>query len=136
MAALISSVMNTKDRVPYYVQACEEMGIEVLPPDVNVSAAGFAVVDGKIRFGLSAVKNVGDNAAVEAVIAARKETTAPITLDLEFLRASRPAGSKQAVLWRASSRRVRSTRPGIRARACWRYSRLRSRAATATTPTD
>ena len=72
MAALISSVMNTKDRVPYYVQACEEMGIEVLPPDVNVSAAGFAVVDGKIRFGLSAVKNVGDN-AVEAVIAARKE---------------------------------------------------------------
>ncbi len=70
MAALISSVMNTKDRVPYYVQACEEMGIEVLPPDVNVSAAGFAVVDGKIRFGLSAVKNVGD-AAVDAVIAAR-----------------------------------------------------------------
>ena len=72
MAALISSVMNTKDRVPYYVQACEEMGIEVLPPDVNVSAAGFAVVDGKIRFGLSAVKNVGD-AAVRAVIAARSD---------------------------------------------------------------
>ncbi|MGI9657597.1 MAG: DNA polymerase III subunit alpha [Gaiellaceae bacterium] len=72
MAALISSVMNTKDRVPFYVQACEEMGIEVLPPDVNVSAAGFAVVEGKIRFGLSAVKNVGD-AAVAAVIAAREE---------------------------------------------------------------
>ena len=71
MAALISSVMNTKDRVPFYVQACEELGIEVLPPDVNVSAAGFAVVDGKIRFGLSAVKNVGD-AAVEAIIAARE----------------------------------------------------------------
>jgi DNA polymerase-3 subunit alpha len=71
MAALISSVMNTKDRVPFYVQACDELGIEVLPPDVNVSAAGFAVVDGKIRFGLSAVKNVGD-AAVEAIIAARE----------------------------------------------------------------
>ncbi len=71
MAALISSVMNTKDRVPFYVQACEELGIEVLPPDVNVSAAGFAVVDGKIRFGLSAVKNVGE-AAVEAIIAARE----------------------------------------------------------------
>src|SRR5678816_242623 len=37
MAALISSVMNTKDRVPFYVNACDEMGIEVLPPDVNNS---------------------------------------------------------------------------------------------------
>ena len=72
MAALISSVMNTKDRVPFYVQACEEMGIEVLPPDVNVSAAGFAVVEGKIRFGLSAVKNVGD-AAVDAIVTAREK---------------------------------------------------------------
>ena len=60
MAALISSVMNTKDRVPIYVAACDEMGIEVLPPDVNESAADFAVVDGKIRFGLNAVKNVGE----------------------------------------------------------------------------
>ncbi len=72
MAALISSVMNTKDRVPIYVNACDEMGIDVLPPDVNESATDFAVVDGKIRFGLNAVKNVGDNAA-RAIIAARKE---------------------------------------------------------------
>jgi DNA polymerase-3 subunit alpha len=72
MAALISSVMNTKDRVPLYVNACDEMGIEVLPPDVNESATDFAVVEGKIRFGLNAVKNVGDNAA-RAIIAARRE---------------------------------------------------------------
>jgi DNA polymerase-3 subunit alpha len=72
MAALISSVMNTKDRVPFYVAACEEMGIEVLPPDVNVSAADFAVVEGKIRFGLNAVKNVGEN-AVEAILRARED---------------------------------------------------------------
>src|SRR3954467_2599039 len=72
MAALISSVMNTKDRVPIYVQACTEMGIEVLPPDVNYSACDFAVVEGKIRFGLNAVKNVGDPAA-RAIIAAREE---------------------------------------------------------------
>jgi DNA polymerase-3 subunit alpha len=72
MAALISSVMNTKDKVPYYVSACEEMGIEVLPPDVNVSALDFAVVGGKIRFGLNAVKNVGET-AVRAIIAAREE---------------------------------------------------------------
>jgi DNA polymerase III alpha subunit len=72
MAALISSVMNTKDKVPFYVAACEELGIEVLPPDVNVSALDFAVVDGKIRFGLNAVKNVGESAC-RAVIAAREE---------------------------------------------------------------
>ena len=61
MAALISSVMNTKDRVPFYVNACHEMGIEVLPPDVNASQVDFAVVEGKIRFGLNAVKNVGES---------------------------------------------------------------------------
>jgi DNA polymerase-3 subunit alpha len=70
MAALISSVMNTKDRVPFYVNACEELGIEVLPPDVNASAVDFAVVEGRIRFGLNAVKNVGETAC-RAIIAAR-----------------------------------------------------------------
>jgi DNA polymerase-3 subunit alpha len=72
MAALISSVMNTKDRVPFYVNACDEMGIEVLPPDVNSSQTDFAVVEGKIRFGLNAVKNVGDTAA-RMIVAARGE---------------------------------------------------------------
>ncbi len=71
MAALISSVMNTKDRVPFYVNACHEMGIEVLPPDVNASQVDFAVVDGRIRFGLNAVKNVGE-AACTAIVAARE----------------------------------------------------------------
>ena len=72
MAALISSVMSTKDRVPFYVNACDEMGIEVLPPDVNESQLDFAVVEEKIRFGLSAVKNVGEPAA-RAIIRAREE---------------------------------------------------------------
>ncbi|HEY5294625.1 MAG TPA: DNA polymerase III subunit alpha [Gaiellaceae bacterium] len=72
MAALISSVMNTKDRVPIYVNACHELGIEVLPPDVNVSDVDFAVFEGKIRFGLNAVKGVGEGAA-RALIAARNE---------------------------------------------------------------
>ena len=72
MAALISSVMQTKDKVPFFVSRCEEMGIEVLPPDVNESGHDFVVVEGKIRFGLDAVKNVGA-AAVDAVIAARDE---------------------------------------------------------------
>src|SRR5688500_2554146 len=73
MAALISSVMNTKDKVPFYVAACDEMGIEVLPPDVNVSAEDFRVVEGKIRFGLNAVKNVGET-AVREILRAREES--------------------------------------------------------------
>jgi DNA polymerase-3 subunit alpha len=72
MAALISSVMNTKDKVPFYVAACDELEIEVLPPDVNESQVDFAVVEGKIRFGLNAVKNVGE-ATCRAIVAAREE---------------------------------------------------------------
>jgi DNA polymerase III subunit alpha len=72
MAALISSVMNTKDKVPFYVAACDELEVEVLPPDVNESQVDFAVVEGKIRFGLNAVKNVGE-ATCRAIVAAREE---------------------------------------------------------------
>jgi DNA polymerase-3 subunit alpha len=72
MAALISSVMNTKDKVPFYVNACDEIGIEVLPPDVNSSQVDFAVVEGKIRFGLNAVKGVGEGAAA-AIVRARED---------------------------------------------------------------
>jgi DNA polymerase-3 subunit alpha len=72
MAALISSVMSTKDKVPFFVAQCEDMGIEVLPPDVNQSGHDFKVVDGNIRFGLDAVKGLGYQ-AVEAIIRAREE---------------------------------------------------------------
>jgi DNA polymerase-3 subunit alpha len=72
MAALISSVMSTKDKVPFFVARCEEMGIEILPPDVNLSDHEFTVVQGNIRFGLDAVKGVGYQ-AVEAIKHAREE---------------------------------------------------------------
>ena len=72
MAALMSSVMNTKDRVPQYVAEARAMEIEVLPPDVNESGHRFTVVGETVRFGLSAVKNVGGN-CVEAIIQAREE---------------------------------------------------------------
>ncbi|MGK2936810.1 MAG: DNA polymerase III subunit alpha [Solirubrobacteraceae bacterium] len=72
MAALISSVMDTKDKVPFFVDQTERMGISVLPPDVNQSDHAFVVVDGNIRFGLDAVKGVG-YAAVEAIKASRAE---------------------------------------------------------------
>lgn len=72
MAALISSVMDTKDKVPFFAAQTEQMGIEILPPDVNESDHAFLVIDGKIRFGLDAVKGVG-YAAVEAIKNAREE---------------------------------------------------------------
>jgi DNA polymerase-3 subunit alpha len=77
MAALISSVMSTKDKVPFFVARCEEMGIEILPPDVNLSDHEFTVgpsesgANGSIRFGLDAVKGVGYQ-AVEAIKRARE----------------------------------------------------------------
>ena len=72
MAALISSVMSTKDKVPFFVSRCEEMGIKVLPPDVNRSDHEFTVEGGNIRFGLDAVKGVGYQ-AVEAIKRAREQ---------------------------------------------------------------
>jgi DNA polymerase-3 subunit alpha len=72
MAALISSVMDTKDKVPFFVAQAEQMGIAILPPDVNSSDHNFVVVDGNIRFGLDAVKGVGYQ-AVEAIKQARAD---------------------------------------------------------------
>jgi DNA polymerase-3 subunit alpha len=72
MAALISSVMDTKDKVPFFVAQAEQMAISILPPDVNLSDHEFVVVDGNIRFGLDAVKGVG-YAAVEAIKNARED---------------------------------------------------------------
>ncbi|HYC82295.1 MAG TPA: OB-fold nucleic acid binding domain-containing protein, partial [Solirubrobacterales bacterium] len=72
MAAVISSVMSTKDKVPFFVNRCAEMGIDVLPPDVNSSDHSFVVTENAIRFGLDAVKNVG-HSAVEAILRARED---------------------------------------------------------------
>jgi DNA polymerase III subunit alpha len=95
MAAVISSVMSTKDKVPFFVNRCEEMGIEVLPPDVNSSDHGFVVSEKAIRFGLDAVKNVG-HAAVEAILRAREE--APIASIWDFCeRVDSRAVNKRAI---------------------------------------
>ncbi len=59
MAALMTSEINDTDRVYVLMEECRRMGIDVLPPDVNYSRTDFSVVEGKIRFGLQAVKNVG-----------------------------------------------------------------------------
>lgn len=72
MAALLTSVMGSADKVSQYIDECRRMGLEVLPPDINESEANFTVVGGRIRFGLAAVKNVG-LAAIENIVAARRE---------------------------------------------------------------
>lgn len=72
MAAVLSSEMANTDRISVLISACREMGIEVLPPDVNASVAAFSVKDKTIRFGLGAVKNVGLG-AIESIIQARQE---------------------------------------------------------------
>ncbi|HEX6667837.1 MAG TPA: DNA polymerase III subunit alpha [Solirubrobacterales bacterium] len=95
MAAVISSVMNTKDKVPFFVNRCSEMGIDVLPPDVNSSDHSFVVNEKAIRFGLDAVKNVG-HSAVEAILRAREE--APISSIWDFCeRVDSRAVNKRAI---------------------------------------
>ena len=79
MAALMTSVMGDSDSVAKYIRNCSEMGIAVLPPCVNESQKKFSVVDGKIRFGLQAVKNVGEG-AIDAIIEAREQKGLPKTL--------------------------------------------------------
>ena len=72
MAALLTSVRRDKDKTAVYLNECRTMGIEVLTPSTNVSESDFTVRDGKIVFGLSAVRNVGSG-MVEKIIEARKE---------------------------------------------------------------
>jgi len=70
MAALLTSETSDTDKIVKYIEECRTMGIEVLPPDVNESSSDFTVVGDKIRFGLVAVKNVGET-AIHSILAAR-----------------------------------------------------------------
>lgn len=72
MAALMTSVMDNADKVSGYVEECKKMGIALLPPDINEGYGPFSVSEGKIRFGLSAIKNVG-RGAVETLVREREE---------------------------------------------------------------
>ncbi|MBB5632034.1 DNA polymerase-3 subunit alpha [Cryobacterium mesophilum] len=72
MAALLTSVGDSKDKLGVYLAECRRMGIHVLPPDVNESAGDFTAAGEDIRFGLGAIRNVGTN-VVDAIRAARKD---------------------------------------------------------------
>ena len=72
MAALLTSVGDSKDKLAMYLSECRRMGIHVLPPDVNESSGDFTAVAGDIRFGLGAIRNVGAN-VVEAIRVSRED---------------------------------------------------------------
>ena len=73
MAALLTSVRDDKDKSALYLNECRRMGIKVLPPDVNESQSDYTPLGNDIRFGLTAIRNVGEN--VVASIVANRETS-------------------------------------------------------------
>jgi DNA polymerase-3 subunit alpha len=72
MAALLSSEMENTDKVKRYLAECRDMGIEILPPDVNRSQADFKVEGDAVRFGLAAIKGIG-RGAIESIVLAREQ---------------------------------------------------------------
>jgi DNA polymerase-3 subunit alpha len=99
MSAVLTSVKDDKDRKPFYLNACRLQGLEVLPPDVNESEPDFAPVSSgepKIRYGLSAVRNVGAG-AVEQIIGARRSKGA-FTSFADFCRKVDPSVLTKKVL--------------------------------------
>lgn len=71
LAAYMNSFIGNQNKIPIYINESKELGIDVLRPDINDSYAKFAVIDGKIRFALNSIKNVGEN-AINEIIRERK----------------------------------------------------------------
>jgi DNA polymerase-3 subunit alpha len=95
MAALLTSVSDSKDKLGIYLNECRKMGIKVLPPDINESIHVFNAVGDDIRFGLGAVRNVGKN-VVESIVSAREQS--PFASFRDYLeRVSNQAGTKRVV---------------------------------------
>ena len=100
MAAILTSVKDDKDRKPYYLYACRGMGIEVLPPDVNESDMDFAPAPGDrraIRYGLSAVRNVGGGVVARHPRGARR-TAGAFTSFADFCRRVEPTSLTKRVI--------------------------------------
>ena len=71
MAALMTSVIDNPKKVSEYILTCRNMGIQLLPPDINQGQSGFSVTDGKVRYALTAIKGVG-RPVIEAIVAERR----------------------------------------------------------------
>ena len=74
MSALLTSEINNSDKIVKYINECRDLGIKILPPDINVSDLNFTPAGGEIRFGLAAIKNVGTN-AITSMLEARKRVS-------------------------------------------------------------
>ena len=110
MAALLSSEIGNTDKVVQYINEARELDLEILPPDVNESGFKFTVVgERRIRFGLGAVRNVGEG-AIASIIAGRED--APFTDAGRLRRADRPPALQQAGARVARRRPARATRLG------------------------
>ena len=71
MAALMTSVIDNTNKVSEYIQACKQMNIKILPPDINEGQSGFSVSGRNIRYGLSAIKNLG-KPVIDAIVEERE----------------------------------------------------------------
>ena len=96
MAALLSSVLDSAGAVAEYTDACREMGIKLLPPNINESGAMFTVSGNDLRYGLVAVKNIGR--AFIAEVAAEREKNGPFTDFEEFCRRMHGSGLNRRAL--------------------------------------
>lgn len=96
MAQVLDSVSDKKEKLSLYLGECRRMGIQVLPPDINSSGARFTVVDGKIRFGLAGIRDVGAG-VVEEILNAREPGAYTSFLDF-VTRVSAAGCTKKSIL--------------------------------------
>ena len=95
MAALMTSVIEMPNKVSEYIQVCRQMGIRILPPDVNCGMYGFSVDNGEIRYGLSAIKSVG-RPVIEALVREREERGPYLSLK-DFIQRLTGIANKRAI---------------------------------------
>ena len=95
MAALMTSVIDFPNKVAEYILVCRQMGIKILPPDVNCGMYGFSVDNGAIRYGLSAIKSVG-RPVIESLVKEREENGQYRSLK-DFMERNSPQMNKRAV---------------------------------------
>ncbi|MBF0446223.1 MAG: DNA polymerase III subunit alpha, partial [Magnetococcales bacterium] len=97
MAATLTCDKLNTDKVTLFVRECREMGLTVLPPDVNISGRDFGVENGAVRYGLAAVKNVGEG-AVDAMLKARDDGTGPFKSIYDLCHRAATAGLNRRMM--------------------------------------
>lgn len=96
IAAMLNSIIGTSEKVSHYISIAENMGIQVLPPDINESYSKFTVKDNTIRFGMAAIKNVGAN-VVNSIVSSRENKGLFISLS-DFINKMDPSSINKRVV--------------------------------------